>query len=435
MIRRLLVISSCFMGLSTTWARTWTDAASGRQIEAESLSSTATTVTLSMGAGKAVTIDLARLSGEDRAFVQQKAKPASAKVKDRFTDVPKLTAEKIPASGEVSQALVPVDNAIRQFMVQKGVPAVTMALSRNGKVLYDRAFGWAEEALTSPLQAGVKMHVASMTKPVVAAAVNTLFTNQKLKPDDLIFDVLNLGQYPEAKGCDPRWKKVTIQHLLDHKGGWDRAKSGDFTAASQAMCALFKVKLNELSPLHVLRFGLKQPMDSDPGERYAYCNFGYVLLVRAIEKASGQKFIDYLHSTICKTAEAPSFSASASDARDRQEGEIWYCYHPEYPRHEVPLPFRTEATDGAGILACTAADYCRFLEKYWISGKPREPGYVYIYNFAGSLPGVTAICSQRKDGINYTAIANRRGSATTEWNDELRKLIDTALDPVAADLK
>lgn len=434
---RLPLVFTCCLGFANhgAYARTWTEAASGRKIEAEYVSSTPATVTVSMGAGKNVTIDLSRLSAEDRAFVQQKNKPAAGKVKDRFTDVPKLSAEKIPASGEVNPVLVPVDNAVRQFMVAKGVPAVAIALSRHGKILYDRAFGWADASLSSPLHTGVKMHVASMTKPVVAAAVTTLFTDQKLKPDDLIFDVLNLSQYSEAKGCDPRWKKVTIQHLLDHKGGWDRAKSGDFTGSSQAMGTLFRVKINELDPVHVVRFGLKQPMDFDPGDRYAYCNFGYVLLVRAIEKASGQKFIDYLHSTICKTAEAPSFSASASDARDRQEGEIWYCYHPEYPRHEVPLPFRTEATDGAGILACTAADYCRFLEAYWINGKPREPGYVYIYNFAGSLPGVTAICSQRKDGINYAAIANRRGSAAAEWNDELRKLIDAALDPVAAELK
>ena len=437
----LLLLTGLFTVFSAhpALARSWTDSASGRKIEAEYVSSTATSVTVSTGSGKPFVIDLSRLSPEDRSFVEQKAntigaKPA-AKVQDRFTDVPKFASEKIPSSGVPDKALVAVDDAVRQFMVEKGVPAVTIAISRDGKVLYDKAFGWADALLTMPLQTGTKMRLASMTKPVVATAIQTLFTDQKLKPTDLIFDVLNLDQYPESKKCDPRWKQVTIQHLLDHKGGWDRAKSGDFTNSSSAMCSLFKLKVNELEPIHVVRFGLKQTMDTNPGETYAYCNYGYILLVRAIEKVSGQKFIDYLQSTVCKAAQAPSFSASTSDARDRQAGEIWYCYHPEHPKHEVPLSFRTEARDGAGILACTAADYCRFLETFWINGKPRTPGAKYIYSFAGSHPGVTAICAQRKDGINYAAMANRRGGGTTDWNTDLRKKVDEAIDSVAAELK
>lgn len=96
----------------------------------------------------------------------------------------------------------------------------------------------------------------------------------------------------------------------------------------------------------------------------------------------------------------------------------------------MPLGFRTEARDGAGVLACTAADYCRFLETYWISGKPRTTGS-YRYTFNGSHPGLTAICAQRADGLNYAAICNRRSTGSADWHDDLRKLIDAALDKMA----
>jgi CubicO group peptidase (beta-lactamase class C family) len=250
-----------------------------------------------------------------------------------------------------------------------------------------------------------------------------------------VYTVLQLDQYKEAKGCDPRWKTVTIDQLLEHKGGWDRdQKAGDLTTHSARMEQMFRVKTDELEPMHVVRYGLTLPLDFDPGTKESYCNFGYILLVRVIEKVSGQSFVDYLQQTVCKEAVAPSFSLSASDARKRQPGEIWYSYHPEYPQEQIPLSFQTTASDGAGALACTAADYTRFLEKYWISGKPRTTGG-YRYNFDGSLPGVTAICSQRLDGINYTAIVNRRDRAGSTWNDELRKRIDDALEKVAAELK
>jgi len=196
-----------------------------------------------------------------------------------------------------------------------------------------------------------------------------------------------------------------------------------------------RVKVGELRPEHVVRYGLLQKFDFEPGERYAYCNYGYILLVRVIEKVSGQTFTDYLHATVCKTAKALSFSLSASDAIDRQPGEVWYHYHPEHPRREVPLAFRTEARDGAGALACSAADYCRFLDAYWISGEPRESGVNYRYAFSGSHPGVTAICGQLAGGVNYTVICNRRGGGRTDWNADLRKAVQALIEKAAGELR
>ncbi len=424
-------------------ARTWTEEASGRKIEAEFVSADATKVTVSVRAGSTFTIDLARLSAADRAFVQEKlqstpATPAkgtataAAKSEDRFKDI---HIKEVPAAGDAHPALATVDAAVQDFMISKGIGAATFALSKNGTIVHDRAFGWADADLKTPLQPGVRMRVASMTKPVVQAAIKTLFTTGKLKADDLVFPLLNLAEYKEAKGCDTRWQKVTVQHLLDHKGGWDREVSRDFTFSTD-IAETFKVEPNELTPMHMVRYGLLRKLDFEPGERYAYCNYGYTLLARIIEKVSGQKLMDYLHATVCEEAKTPSFSLSSTDARDRQSGEIWYCYHPEYPSKAVPLPFRTEAPDGAGILACTAADYCRFLQFYSVLGDLRRAGGSYRGSFSGSHAGVTAICAQRTDGINYAIICNRRGTGGRgEWNDELRTAVDAALEKVAAEVK
>lgn len=420
-------------------ARVWTEAATGKTIDAEFVSASGSSVTIAAANGTRFTLELSRLSPEDQAFVQQQKIPAPAKrdarIEDRFEEVKSLSADKIPVSGKDHPKLAAVDAAIRQFMAEKGVPAVTFAVSVGGQIVHDRAFGWADSSLKTPLETGVKMRLASLTKPVVKAAIQTLAEAGKIKPEDPVFTVLELAQYKESKGCDERWKTVTIQQLLDHKGGWDRDKAGDLTTRSTEMNAMFRLKTDELTPLHIVRYGLTRPLDFDPGTQESYSNFGYILLVRVMEKVSGKSFMEYLQDTVCKEAKAPSFSLSSSDARDRQPGEIWYCYHPEYEQKEVPLPFRTEARDGAGALACTAADYCRFLETYWISGMPRQAGYRYNYTFNGSHAGVTSVCAQRADGVCYTAIANRRDSSRSTWNDDLRKAIDAALEPVAGELK
>lgn len=439
--RLLFCVLLCLTSASALLARTWTEAVSGRKVEAEFVSAEGGKVSVQLEAGGKVQIDLARLTPEDQDFVAEQLKAlsgnrssAASKVEDLFEDTPKLKAEEIPTSGEERKELAAVDEVILNFMVEKGIGAVSFALSKNGKVMHDRAFGWADPKLKEPLKPGVKMRVASMTKPVVMAAIKTLITDGRLKAEDLVFPLLELSRFNEAKACDERWQKVTIQHLLDHRAGWDRDVSGDFTGLTTEMSDMFKVRLNELTPEHMMRFGLTRKFDFEPGERYAYCNYGYILLVRVIEKVSGQKFMDYLQATVAKTSEAASFSASTSDARDRQPGEIWYSYHPEHPTPEVPLRFRTDARDGAGILACSAADYCRFLEHYSVLGNVRKPGGKYRGSFAGSHPGVTAICSQRPDGINYAIICNRRGGGRTDWNGDLRKRVDAELEKVAAGL-
>ncbi len=438
---KLCILLTVLVVIQPSFARTWTEAATGKTIDAEFIKADDSKVTISVRGGRTFTIDLAQLSEADRMFVREKAlsstvsaKPnADAVMEDRFEDLG-VKEHSIPIAGPAHPALEPVDAAIRTFMAEKGVGAATFALSKDGKMLHDRAFGWGNADLKTPLQPGVKMRVASMTKPVVQAAIKTLISAGKLKAEDGVFSLLNLDELREAKGCDERWQRITVQHLLEHKGGWDRDASGDFTFSPE-IAETFKVKADELTPMHVVRYGLMRKLDFEPGEREVYCNYGYILLVRVIEKVSGQKFIEYLQATVCQQSKAPSFSLSSSDARDRQAGEAWYCYHPEYARKMVPLPFRTEARDGAGVLACTAADYCRFLESYSVLGNLRRRGGQYRGSFSGSHAGVTAICSQRPDGINYAIICNRRGGGRADWNGDLRKSVDAALEKVAAELK
>jgi hypothetical protein len=120
---------------------------------------------------------------------------------------------------------------------------------------------------------------------------------------------------------------------------------------------------------------------------------------------------------------------SPTEVEKRAPGEAWYHYHPEYKAEPDPMPFRTEISYGSGSLACSAADLCRFLETYWISGEPREGGG-YVYNFFGSMPGSTTVAAQRPDGASYAVLANRRDGSPSTWNEELKSAIDAAMDEV-----
>lgn len=88
---------------------------------------------------------------------------------------------------------------------------------------------------------------------------------------------------------------------------------------------------------------------------------------------------------------------SRSDAKDRTPRETWYCYNPEIPRPVELLPVRHEAMDGSADLACLAADYCRFLSHYSITGH-KLAGSPGRYFFFGSTHGCLSVCVQYPNG-------------------------------------
>lgn len=184
-----LFLLALLLTVAPLGARTWTESATGKTIEAEFLRSDGTTVTIALRRGGTTQVALARLSPADQAFVQSQQPAAAAATgtrvaADRFEDLQLRAAEAIPVSGEAHPDLAAVDEAVRAFMVEKGIGAVTCAISHRGVILHDRAYGWADAELKTPLSPGTKMRLASMTKPVVKAVIATLVSQNQLQTPD-----------------------------------------------------------------------------------------------------------------------------------------------------------------------------------------------------------------------------------------------------------
>lgn len=103
------------------------------------------------------------------------------------------------------------------------------------------------------------------------------------------------GTVIDAAGSefDVRQREITIRHLLEHRGGWDRDKSFDAMFEPVRFAKLLDVPA-PAGPREVIRAMLRQKLDFNPGERYAYSNFGYCLLGRVIEKLSGMTYEAYV---------------------------------------------------------------------------------------------------------------------------------------------
>ena len=89
--------------------------------------------------------------------------------------------------------------------------------------------------------------------------------------------------------ADRRLKKITIEQLLQHTAGWDRAVSFDPMFRPIAIAKEQKVDA-PARPIDVIHYMVKRKLDFEPGERYAYSNFSYCILGRVIEKVTGESY-------------------------------------------------------------------------------------------------------------------------------------------------
>lgn len=273
----------------------------------------------------------------------------------------------IPSAGPTDPRLAPLDNMMIRFLqAHPKVPGATIAVAREGKIVYDRGFGYADAK--TPMTPDARMRIASISKPLTAVAILQLIERGLLRLDTKVFDLLCLEE-PKKK-FDGRWRQVTIQHLLQHTGGWDRDKSFDPMFHNAEICSTLKIA-SPARQRDIIRYMVGQRFDFDPGTRYAYSNFGYCLLGRVIEKVSGQTYEEYVRRAVLLPVGARNTVLGKSLWEERHPKEVTYdcggqkvtaILGPNLGK-PVLVPYGAwsqEALDSHGGWVATAADLVRF---------------------------------------------------------------------------
>ena len=138
-------------------------------------------------------------------------------------------ADALPITGKEDPQLASFDRMMTAFVKQHKMPGATLAVAKDDRLVYARGFGYADVRRREPVQPDSLMRIASVSKPITAAAVLLLVQQGKLKLTDYIWDLLQALEAkrdPHGK-LDPRWKQGTLLEALQHTGGWDSAQSFD----------------------------------------------------------------------------------------------------------------------------------------------------------------------------------------------------------------
>ncbi|HKI36973.1 MAG TPA: serine hydrolase [Gemmataceae bacterium] len=357
---------------------------------------------------------------------------AAVWVRDSFAELP------LPRSGRFVPDLEPFDRAMVEFLRERNIPAGALAVVKDGRLVLSRGYGYADRERTKPLAEDAPFRLASLTKMMTAAAVRKLIRDGKLTRESKVFDLLALGP-PPGKALDPRWKAVTVGHLLDHQGGWDveEAKFDPMFRSVEISAALGKP--GPATAAEVIRYMVGQPMQFDPGKKSFYSNFGYCLLGRVIEKVSGKPYLDYLRSDVLEPAGVKGVALGRTLPADRDPREPFYSdthlardvMRPE-SKDKVPDPdggFCVETIDSHGGLTAPAADVARFLVAFALDGHPAGrhiPGGAAF----GSLPGTFTMALKRPDGVGIVVLFNQRTDPSGLDYFKIEEVMNRAADAV-----
>lgn len=393
---------------------------------------------------------------------------------------PDLKAElDVPTTGKPDPSFASFDLVMTSFLKQQQLPGGSLAVARNGKLVYARGFGYADLEKKEAVEPAALFRIASVSKTLTAVAILQLVEHNKLKLNDRVFEVLGLKEPSDPRvSFDERWKRVTILHLLQHTGGWNRERTFDPMFRS----ALIVKELGGPAPIGpdaIIHYMLRRPLDFDPGNEYAYSNFGYCLLGRVIEKASGEGYETYVCKEVLVPLGITSMKLGKTLPEERVAGEVKYYSSAKapavlgsHPGELVPLPygaFNLETLDAHGGWLGSAADLARFGSAFNHPAKCKILGEKSIKDMfarpegapgqaapgrlsaayygcgwyvrpvgrygqfntwhTGTLPGTSALLVRRADGLTWAVLFNSRdGNHGARPSDEIDRLLHEAAD-------
>ena len=183
------------------------------------------------------------------------------------------SAQELPPS-----QVAAIDQLVAKTLADTGVPSAEIAVVRAGTLVFNKAYGKANEGL--PANPALPYQIASNSKQFTAMALQLLEDEGKLKLDDHVSKYL-----PGITGGD----RITLRQLLSHTSGLQDFWPQDYS---------FQDMESATTPQHIVDKWAKKPLDFEPGTRWQYSNTGYVVAGMIAEKVSGQPLLTYLHRKI-----------------------------------------------------------------------------------------------------------------------------------------
>lgn len=221
---------------------------------------------------------------------------------------------------------------------------IAVLVMKKGEMLYRQGFGSANAMTREPITPQTTFRMASVSKQFTAMGIMLLVKQGKVSYDDNLLKFF--PEFHPAAG-----KKIRIRHLLTHSSG-----IMDYEELMPA------TQTTQISDEEVLK--LLQPQSNtyfEPGSKFQYSNSGFCLLEQIIEKASGQRFPDFMDQHVFKPLEMSSTRIYEAPGNTIPHRAIGYAAADRGGLKESDQSL-TSATKGDGCVYTSLVDYTKWYD-------------------------------------------------------------------------
>lgn len=354
---------------------------------------------------------------------------------------------------------------INSFMRKWSIEGASVAIAKDGRLVYASGFGYSDTASGELVQPYYKFRIASISKLVTAIAIMKLNEEGRVSLNERVFGpdaILDDPYFRNPK--DKRVYSITVAHLLSHEGGWTQ-RYGD----QMFMPLIVADKMGVKPPADtrtIIRFALDKRLHFTPGTGKAYSNLGYSILGLVVEKASGMSYEEYCKKAVLEPLGIYDMTLARNLPSDKAPFEVTYyepldvVFKPSiYGTGELVSPTYggndIEALGGAGAWLATAPDLLRLMLAVDGLSTPEdilsdesirymtdnENGSAPVgwktttYNGTwwrtGSFPGSAGMLKRQSDGFEWVVLFN-----SSAWNGpEIYSYINNMMYRVISQVK
>mgnify|MGYP000085429581 CR=1 FL=1 len=280
-----------------------------------------------------------------------------------------------------------IDAMLQEAIKENQVPGVVALIARNGKIVYHKAYGIANEK-GDQLDKNAIFRIASQTKAITSTAVMMLWEEGKFRLDDPISKYIPefgptqiLDTYNDSDGTyttNPAEDQITIRDLITHTSGLgygviDGDERFKKIYAKAGITDLFTTE--NISIEESVKKLAKLPLHHNPGEKFTYSE-GLDVLGYFIEVVSGMPFDEFLRKRIFDPLgmnDTWFYLPKEKNARlvavqHKKDGK-WENYPVTFYDTDYPKKGAKRFFSGGAGLSSTAKDYATFLQMYLNNGE------------------------------------------------------------------
>jgi CubicO group peptidase (beta-lactamase class C family) len=266
----------------------------------------------------------------------------------RFTDTQRIS--------KLESAFANIDKIFHVYAASRNIPGMVWGVVIDGRVAHVSAVGVRDRNANAPVTASTVFRIASMTKSFTALAILKLRDEGKLSLEDPVSKWIPEFARMEMPTRDAG--PIRVRHLLTHGAGFpeDNPWGDQQLGASDAQLTAW------------LKQGI--PFSTVPDMQYEYSNYGFGLLGRIIERASGVPYQEYVRAQILRPLQMTVSTVEPSQVPAASKA-IGYRRTPDGAYLEEP-PLPHGAFGAMGGLLTSANDLGRYVSFQLAAWPPRD---------------------------------------------------------------